>query len=71
MILPNKLNILHYFSHRNQSEALLKAFELGTPFIKDNKGFSPLEYALDENCGDCVNVIIDKYFERDFDIKDI
>lgn len=46
-IMPNKLNILHFFSSENQSEALLKAFEVGTQYIKDNGKFTPLEYALD------------------------
>ena len=70
-IMPNKLNILHFFSNENQSEALLKAFELGTSYIKDNGKYTPLEYALDMNNGDCVDVIIDKYFEHNLDIKDI
>lgn len=69
--MPYKMNILHFFAFENQSEALLKAFRLGTAYIRDNNKRSPLECALDQNSIDCVDVIIDKYFENDFNIKDI
>lgn len=70
MIMPQKLTILHYFSSLNNPEALIKAFKLGTPYNSDNKKKSPLEYALDRESIESVDVIIGSYFENNLDVKD-
>lgn len=47
MIMPQNLNIVHYFACDDNAECLQKAFDFGANYERDNQKRSPLEYALE------------------------
>jgi len=58
VIMPYKLNMLHYTAFSNNADALYWAMMAGTPFHLDKFGFSPLEYAIQRKSQECARLLL-------------
>jgi len=59
LILPAKCNLMHYAAYTNNPDLLLESIKAGVPYLIDNFGCSPLQYAIRINSKPCTRILLE------------
>ncbi|CDW80324.1 wd-40 repeat protein [Stylonychia lemnae] len=58
-ISPFKLTLAHFYAFFNQADIVQKLLQMGTPYIEDVNGNSPLDYAIQKKSYESATIILD------------
>lgn len=64
LVLPNKLNIVHFYAYFNNPDCLFKAISTNSAFIESHNKHSPLSISLKRNFDQCIRAVYKGLVEK-------
>lgn len=65
VIMPYKVNMNHYMAYQNNSDSLQRSLSVGSKYMKDNFGLTPLEYSMNRKSFECTQMVLEYIMETE------
>lgn len=65
MIMPFKVNSIHYMAFQNNASSLEAALSSNTKYVKDSFGNTPLTYAMQRKSYDCIQTVLEYIMSKE------